>query len=365
MKRLAVLLTMFTLLLTTPALARPAHARLAHTRSSPPAPGGVVARPVVFPADTFAHAGVGVEWWYFVGHLADDAGHTYGFETTFFRFGGLRRYGSPIDTFYRTDVAITDEARRRFHHTVVYTPSLPPVTVASTSTLRLRAGALDVSTLGPLRYHIHGTLPAGAVDLTVAAQRPPMLVNNGFIGWGAGYSYYYSLTHMLTTGTLTIGARRIAVHGVTWNDHQWGDMGGSSVKGWQWMALQLSDGTDLSLANERPSAAPYATWAQALLPDNTQRYVRTAIITPLASWRSPATGTTYPAVWHVRVPRLGLDVVVRPTIPDQEVTDTGFLGFKISYWEGSCTVLGTRNGHPVSGKAYVELTGYDTASAAP
>ena len=42
---------------------------------------------------------------------------------------------------------------------------------------------------------------------------------------------------------------------------------------------------------------------------------------PLGSWRSPHTGIRYPSSWRVRVPRLGLDVVVRPTIEDQEVTD--------------------------------------------
>jgi len=358
MKRLAVLLALLALLPAAPSLAR-AHSHVASgTRSR------VARHPVRFPADTYAHPAVGIEWWYFVGHLADDAGHTYGYETTFFRFGGLARYGSPIDTLYRSDVAITDEARHSFHHAIVYAPSLPPATEASTKTLRLRAGPLAIETLGPWRYAIHGALPNdhGRIDLVVTSQRSPMLVNGGYTGWGAGYTYYYSLTHMRTTGTLTINGRRIAVHGVTWNDHQWGDMGGASVTGWDWMALQLSDGTDLSLVNERPSNAPDARWAQALLPDGAQPFTHGAVITPLAHWRSPASGTVYPSAWRVRVPADGLDVVVRPTVAGQEMTDAGFLGFKKSYWEGSCTVEGTRNGRPISGKAYTELTGYDRAT---
>ncbi len=360
MKRLAVLLALLAVLPTTPVLARPAH-----VHPAPLTAPRVVAHPVAFPADTFAHAAAGVEWWYFVGHLADAAGHTYGFESTFFKFAGLRRYGSIVDALYRTDVAISDESNRRFPHAITYALAAPPATVASTTTLRLRGGTLDIATLGPLRYRIRGTMPGGGIDLVVASERPPMLVHGGFIGWGVGYSYYYSLTHMRTTGTLTIDGRRIPVQGTTWNDHQWGDMGGSSVKGWQWMALQLGDGTDLSLVNERPASAPYATWAQALLSDDSQRFVREAVITPLGSWRSPVTGTTYPMGWHVRVPRLGLDVTVRPTFPDQEMNDNGFLGFKKSYWEGSCAVTGTRDGRPISGKAYTELTGYDNVSTAP
>ena len=60
-------------------------------------------------------------------------------------------------------------------------------------------------------------------------------------------------------------------------------------------------------------------------------------------------------------PGLRLDVVVRPTVRDQEMADSLVVsGFRSSYWEGSCTVSGTRAGHRVAGKAYTELTGYGT-----
>ena len=353
MKRLTFLLTLLLLLPATPALARPAS-------------GGAraqAAHPVRFPADTAAHP-VPVEWWYFVGHLTDDAGHSYGFETTFFKFAGLRTYfpGSPYDTVYRTDVAISDEAHDRFYKSIQYNPPVTG-TVASATQLRLQAGTIVLTTLGPLTYAIHGATPNGWVDLTAASQRPPMLVNGGYTGWGSGYTYYYSLTHMRATGALTLGGRRIPVHGVVWNDHQWGNMGGTSVHGWDWMALQLNDGADISLVNEHPANFADSKWVQALLPDNTQRYVHDATITPLAHWRSPTTHITYPSEWRVRVPSLRLDVVVRPTIHDQEMVDSyGSIGVSSSYWEGSCTVTGTRAGHAVSGKAYTELTGYGAPS---
>ena len=55
---------------------------------------------------------------------------------------------------------------------------------------------------------------------------------------------------------------------------------------------------------------------------------------------------------------------VQPLVLNQEfVGDTEIIGklvaFKTLYWEGACSVSGTRNGVPVSGNAYVELTGYD------
>ncbi len=353
MKRLAFLLLSMLLLAPTTAQARSTSTR-AH---------GSTAHPVRFPADTAAHP-VPVEWWYFVGHLADDAGHAYGFETTFFKFEGLRKYfpGSPYDMVYRTDVAVSDEAHGRFYKSIQYKQPTAGA-VASATGLDLRSGTVSLTTLGPLSYAIHGATPGGRVDLTAASRRPPMLVNGGYTGWGSGYTYYYSLTHMQASGTLTLAGRRVAVHGVVWNDHQWGNMGGTSVRGWDWMALQLNDGADISLVNEHPDTFRDSRWAQALLPDNTQHYVRDATITPLEHWRSPVTHIVYPSAWRVRVPSLQLDVVVRPTIHDQEMVDSyGSIGVSSSYWEGSCTVTGTRAGHKIGGKAYTELTGYGAPS---
>jgi len=323
---------------------------------------------VSFPADTAAHLDTGTEWWYFVGHLVDAAGHTYGFEVTFFRFAGLRRYfpGSPVDTAYRTDVAITDEAANRFHEGVGYAAASAQAT-ASATRVQLRAATVSVSTVGPLSYHIHGgTSDGSVVDLTVVSRRAPMLVHGGYTGWGSGYTYYYSLTHMQTIGALTIGGHHIAVHGIAWNDHQWGNMQQSNVIGWQWMALQLSDGADVSLVNERPYTNIDNDWAQGLLPDGRQVYTPRAVITVLDHWRSPVTHTVYPSLWRVRVPALQLDVTVRPTIHDQEVIDRFAVnGWLFSYWEGSAAITGTRAGHPISGKAYAELTGYGAPPTIP
>ncbi len=30
----------------------------------------------------------------------------------------------------------------------------------------------------------------------------------------------------------------------------------------------------------------------------------------------------------------------------------------MTYWEGACRVEGKRNGRPITGRAYVEMTGY-------
>ncbi len=339
-------------------------------RRAPAAPHGPAPRPLSFPADTASHPATNVEWWYFVGHLVDHTGHGYGFETTFFRFSGLRRYfpGSPVDTAFRTDVAITDEAKRRFHHGITYVPAMPPLTIAGTRQLHLRAGAITVRTLGPQHYAVHGAMSDGAVDLDLTSLRQPMLVNGGFVGWGTGWSYYYSLTRMRATGTIVLGKRHIRVQGLAWHDHQWGDMQNGALRGWDWMEMQLDDHTDVSLIVERTvnPNSPDARWAMALLPDATQRYVPGVQLTALGRWRSPVTGFIYPSGWRMHVPALQLDVTVTPTVRDQEMWDPfAVMGYHSSYWEGSCTVVGTRAGHRVTGHGYTELTGYGSRPPSP
>jgi predicted secreted hydrolase len=79
-------------------------------------------------------------------------------------------------------------------------------------------------------------------------------------------------------------------------------------------------------------------------------------VEPIGSWTSPGTGTTYPSGWRVRVPDRGLDLTVAPTMDDQELDTRATTA--VVYWEGSQRVTGTRDGAPITGEGYVELTGY-------
>jgi predicted secreted hydrolase len=60
--------------------------------------------------------------------------------------------------------------------------------------------------------------------------------------------------------------------------------------------------------------------------------------------------------WRLGVPALGVDVTVTPVLPDQEL-DTA-KSTRVIYWEGAAIVAGTARGRPVTGRGYVEMTGY-------
>jgi predicted secreted hydrolase len=199
------------------------------------------------------------------------------------------------------------------------------------------------------------------LQLELAPLAPPAL--HGRDGWvdfgGAGGSYYYSRTRMTAAGTLVVDGERLAVTGTAWFDHQWGDFIAVGGGGWDWFAVNLADGTDLTVSLVRSADGSYPlVYGTLVLPDGTARPVARDEISvdALGSWTSAKTGATYPSGWRVRVAGAALDVTVTPTVRDQELDTRATTG--VVYWEGSETVTGTQAGRSVAGRGYVELTGY-------
>ena len=65
----------------------------------------------------------------------------------------------------------------------------------------------------------------------------------------------------------------------------------------------------------------------------------------------------FPAAAWTAEPPIVIDL--EPTVAAQELDTRATTG--VIYWEGSQVVAATRDGTPVSGEAYVELTGYAPA----
>ena len=60
--------------------------------------------------------------------------------------------------------------------------------------------------------------------------------------------------------------------------------------------------------------------------------------------------------WDLRVESLGLDVALTPLMEDAEFIAIGLI--PVHYWEGGVVVEGVKGGSPVTGKGFVEMTGY-------
>ena len=76
----------------------------------------------------------------------------------------------------------------------------------------------------------------------------------------------------------------------------------------------------------------------------------------LGRWKSPKSGAVYPSRWRIRIPDEGLDLLVSPLLPDQELATARSTG--VVYWEGAVEGGGTSEGRKVACLGYVELTGY-------
>ena len=172
---------------------------------------------------------------------------------------------------------------------------------------------------------------------------------------------------MTATGNLVLDGETVPVTGQAWFDHQWGDFISVGGGGWDWFAVNLADGTELTLSLVRDADGSYPLIYGTLVePSGSVRHLdRDAFSVEVTDrWTSPTSGADYPAGWSIEVPGQGLVIDLRPTVADQELDTRATTG--VIYWEGSQVVEATRHGRPLRGEAYVELTGYaDSTGTAP
>jgi predicted secreted hydrolase len=345
-------------------------------RSATPSPTPPLdPRPVVLPRDDAPHGRL-MEWWYYTGHLLTEDERRFGFEFVVFR--GER---GDFPVLWASHAALTDETAGRFRYEQRNEVG-PQVdrTAAGGGGLALSVAGQDeqMRPLGtPWTMHANDGRDELAVvsrtagfELALALDgrdRPPaMHTGDGWIDFGpAGSSYYYSRTRMAVSGSVTIDGSRTAVTGIAWFDHQWGDYISMGGGGWDWFAVNLADGTDLMLTRIRAADGSYPLeYGTLVRPDGGAEHLDADAfaVEATGTWTSPRTGARYPAGWRVTLPSAGLEIDLEPTVPDQELDARGSTG--VVYWEGSQVVRAQRNGRPLAGEAYVELTGYAPAGAA-
>jgi predicted secreted hydrolase len=199
------------------------------------------------------------------------------------------------------------------------------------------------------------------LDLSLRSMKPAALHDTiGWVPFGpAGGSYYYSRTRMSVGGTLTLDGAALSVTGTAWFDHQWGDFIAVGGGGWDWYAVNLADGTDLTISVVRAADGSLAIVYGTLVdPSGATTHLDASAFTVASSgsWQSPATGAVYPAGWRIEVASRQLLITLTPTVAAQELDTRPTTG--VVYWEGSQHVAATLAGQPLGGEAYVELTGY-------
>lgn len=332
-------------------------------------PTATAPRQFEFPRDHGPHAEYRNEWWYVTGNLDDVNGRRFGFELTIFRFA-LTPETPPSDSAWRTNqvyiahFAVTDANAQTFYVAERFSRGAAGLAGAENDPFRIWIDdweiAADVDKARPERWRLQAADSKFALDLSLIAAKQPVL--NGIDGLSkksaevGNASYYYSVTRWQSDGRLRIGQREFAVTGLSWLDREWSSSAlASDQQGWDWFALQLSDGSDLMFYNLRKSDGTQdtfsgGTWISA---NGESRHIdRSEIdVTVVDTWNSPQ-GGTYPAGWKIRLKSEDLALSVVPIMDDQELSTT------VRYWEGAVDVTGSHAGADVSGRGYVELTGY-------
>lgn len=325
----------------------------------------------VFPRDHGPHPEYRTEWWYYTGNLADSAGNQYGYQLTFFRSALTpelppRRSDLATNQVYMAHFALTDVAADQHQSFERYSRGaggLAGATDKPSYSVWLEDWSVRASSTGTVQLQASAPTDAGAVALalTLRETRPPVLHGDHGLsqkGPEAGNaSYYYSLVHLETTGTITTENRTIAVTGLSWMDHEFGTSAlSANAMGWDWFSIQLDSGAILMLARVRTADGGVVPEFEGtyVAADGAQSHftANDFTLTVLDEWRSPRTQITYPSGWQLTLPDLDITLTIEPLLQDQEV-EVSFV-----YWEGAVQIQGMVHEQPVQGVGYVELTGY-------
>jgi predicted secreted hydrolase len=328
----------------------------------------LTSRPFKFPLDHGSHPEFRSEWWYFTGNLAAADERRFGFELTFFRFALAPQQPERASTWgtnqaWMAHLSLTDARANRFIAAERFSRQALGLAGSESEPFSLWLEDWSVVSEGPGFFPLRLTAEteAGELRLTLTAQKGP--VSHGEDGLDrkgpetGNASHYYSFTRLRATGAIRVGQSEERVNGLAWMDREWGTSALSrSLEGWDWFALQLSDGRDLMyyrLRSAQGGSSPYSG-GSLIEADGARRALgpEDVSLAILEHWQSPASGARYPVSWELAVPDAELSVEIRPLIPGQE------LNLSVRYWEGAVLVTGTGQSRGLTGRGYLELTGY-------
>ncbi|HSK81037.1 MAG TPA: lipocalin-like domain-containing protein [Thermoanaerobaculia bacterium] len=320
-------------------------------------------RELRFPEDHGPHPEFRTEWWYYTGNLETAEGRRFGFQLTFFRSALAPEMAERASAWatrqvYLAHFTVTDVQGKRFHSFERWSRGAAGLAGSEGEPFRVWVEDWSAEAVGgqapPMR--ISAREGEVGIDLVLQQRKPPVLQGDRGLSQKSAErgnaSYYYSLTRMPAAGTVRVPGGSVEVSGLVWMDREWSTSSlGKNQVGWDWFALQLSDGREVMLYRLRlkDGSADPASSGTVVGPGGESRRLTLGDFTleDLDRWKSPRSGASYPSRWRLRIPSEGLDVEVRPLLPDQEL-DVSFL-----YWEGAVEISGT-----VEGRGYVELTGY-------
>ncbi len=321
------------------------------------------------PRDHASHPEYRIEWWYYTGNLADGNSRRFGFQLTFFRVGVRNRPENPsrwaVRDLFMAHLALSDLETGGFRFAERLNRAGPGWAGASTETYRVWNENWEAGLGSDGRHRLRARDEDFGIDLELEPGRKPLLHGQaGLSRKGAqegNASHYYSLTRMPTHGRIWIEGRKFEVSGLSWMDHEFGtSFLEPEQTGWDWFALQLDSGQDLMVFQLRRSDGlldPHSSGTLLDVSGKARTLGRSDFsLEPVRTWRSPHSGARYPIQWRLSLPGQRLSLTVTAAQPDQELRTPR--STQVTYWEGAVVVTGSHGADPITGRGYLEMTGY-------
>lgn len=331
---------------------------------------------VKLPRDFGPHNDFQTEWWYYTGNLKAEDGkgnqRPFGYQLTFFRSAVMpdaeQEQVSDAQSswrgnqLYSAHFTLSDIQDNHFYPFERYSRGGNRLAGAQGEPYDIWLEDWRAAEVEPGQVRLQAKAEGVAIDLNLTQSLPPVLQGDrGLSQKGTepgNASYYYSLVQQPTQGQITLADQQYEVTGISWKDHEYSTSGLSQgTVGWDWFALQFDDGAALMLYNLRhEDGQPEPTSAgKFIAADGSTQTLALGDwdLDILKSWTSKGSGATYPAKWHLMLPKLGLDIRGQSQMADQELRTA-----TATYWEGAVSFEGQRKDKPVKAQGYVEMTGY-------
>jgi predicted secreted hydrolase len=321
-----------------------------------------------FPRDHGPHPEYQTEWWYYTGNLNDEDGRHYGFQLTFFR----RSLAPPEITqdrpstwangqVYMAHFAISDTSAEQHQEFERLSRGSAGLAGAQADPFRVWLEDWSVEETAPAEYRLRASQDGYQIDLTLTDLKGPVL--HGVQGLSrkgqetGQASYYISQPRLKAEGKISTPGQTSQVVGEAWMDHEFSTSALAPDQiGWDWFSIQLDDGRELMVFQIRKADGTIDPVSSGTLiaADGTTTSLGydDFSIEVTRTWKSPDSAAIYPAGWVVRLPSQGLTLEITPYFDNQE------MNVSYDYWEGAVRFNGTQGSQPVTGRGYVELTGY-------
>ena len=327
-----------------------------------------------FPGDHGTHEGYRQQWWYFTGNLVSSDGSEFGYQLTFFRFEhgmnpDLPEQGWNAPDSWMAHLAVSDLESGRFYSFEDFSRGALDLAGANASPFSVWINGWSARETEDGKPDCPGCLHARlladagdfSIDLDVASESPPILHgDHGYSiksGDGTVASYYYSYPDLATTGELVIGGRNMSVSGSSWMDREWSSgVLKDGQSGWDWFSLHLDSGHRMMLFQVRQENGEHFRSGTLIAPDGQVTAMGPGQVSmePMDYWRSSRSGAEYPVVWKLEWGdgEDSMVLVVETSLENQELDHT------FTYYEGVIRASGKIGDAPVTGRGYMELTGY-------